>query len=126
MDVPKRELDAIVAKLRRENFYERSQVLGANTFLATDINGVKFGKEYRPVDELDALILRVRRQGQLVPGTPPAGDTRPSSGAAIRAAASPPDEFSRASWSYGHLSPQPPLEAAPAAGPAWKPRPQGG
>jgi hypothetical protein len=73
MDVSKQELTAILAKLRRENFYERSQVLGANAFLATDVNGAKFGKEYRAVDELDAVILRVRLQGQLVQGTPVAG-----------------------------------------------------
>ena len=68
MDFPKAELDAILAKLRRQNFFERSQVLGASTLLATDINGVKFGKEYLAVDELDALILRVRLQGQLIQG----------------------------------------------------------
>ncbi|MBI1903653.1 MAG: hypothetical protein HYS13_21330 [Planctomycetia bacterium] len=67
-DVPKWQLDAIVAKLKAEGFFRRATVLGPEVYVGTEQNGVKFGKDYRKIEELDALVLRTRGQGRLVGG----------------------------------------------------------
>lgn len=72
LDIPKWQVDGIVAKLQKANFFRRAKILGSTSYLAVKTKGNAFGKNYRNVDELDALIVRVRRQGH------PAGpDGRP-------------------------------------------------
>jgi len=66
LDVPKYQIDGIVAKLQKANFFRRSKVLNSKTYLGVSLDDKGFGKNYRNVDELDALILRVRQQGWLV------------------------------------------------------------
>jgi hypothetical protein len=83
-DIPKWQLDGVVAKLEKARFFERAKVLGAKSHLTVRRNGTAFGKEYRAVDELDALILFVHQQGH--PSGPAARTTQaplnapPSSG----------------------------------------------
>ena len=68
MDIPKCHLERLVNRLKKSQFF-RKQVttLNPETFLAIDMEGgVAVGKNYRSVDELDALVLRIRREGRLI------------------------------------------------------------
>jgi hypothetical protein len=79
LDVPKYQVDGVVAKLQKENFFRRSKILGSSTYLGVSLDGKGFGKNYRNVDELDALIVRVRRQGwQVGPDGKPVQRRRPA------------------------------------------------
>lgn len=64
LDLPAWQVNAVVDKLRKDNFFEGSKVLNSDAYLGVDLNGKKFGKDYRAVPELDALILRVRSEGR--------------------------------------------------------------
>jgi hypothetical protein len=69
-DLPRWQLDSLIAKLRKENFFMRAKVMNTNSFLATEIDGDRFGKSYKQVSELDAMILRIRNEGRLLnPGS---------------------------------------------------------
>lgn len=70
LDIPKQELDLMVVELRRDNFFRRSKVMGVKAFVGTEIDGVRFGKDYHEIAAFDALILRVRSQGTLVQASP--------------------------------------------------------
>lgn len=68
MDIPKWHLERLVGRLKKTQFF-RKQVttLNPETFLAIDLEGeAAVGKNYRSVDELDALVMRIRREGRLV------------------------------------------------------------
>jgi hypothetical protein len=79
LDIPAWQVNGIVKKLQKQNFFRRAKVLGAETFLAVKADGAEFGKEYRSLPELDALILRVRREGRPA-GRPPYGPIQPTYG----------------------------------------------
>lgn len=68
MDIPEWQVDAIVAKLQTARFFQRSQVLSPEVFLAAEVGQKKSGKDYKAMPELDALILRSRQQGRLIAG----------------------------------------------------------
>ena len=63
LDIPAWQLDAIVKKLRGDNFFRRSRVLNLETTLGIRVDGHSFAKEYKAVPELDALIFRIRQHG---------------------------------------------------------------
>ncbi|MBI82926.1 MAG: hypothetical protein CMJ81_07000 [Planctomycetaceae bacterium] len=68
MDVPKSHLDRTVGRLKKAQFFRKQLViLNPETFLAIDMEGeIAVGKNYRSVDELDLLVMRIRREGQLI------------------------------------------------------------
>jgi len=70
IDVPQWQVDAIVAKLERANFFKRSKILGADAFLAAEVGPRKIAKDCKSMPELDGLILRVRIEGHRVSSGP--------------------------------------------------------
>ena len=79
LDVPAWQVHGIMTKLQEQSFFRRAKVLGAETFLAVEADGAGFGKKYHSLPELDALILRARREGRPV-GWPPYRPTQPTYG----------------------------------------------
>jgi hypothetical protein len=79
LDIPAWQVNGIMTKLQEENFFRRAKVLGADTFLAVKADGAGFGKKYRSLPELDALILRARHEGRPL-GRPPYGPIHPTYG----------------------------------------------
>ena len=67
MDIPKWQLQAIVSRLNKARFFRKElTILDPDTFLAVEMNSeIAVGKNYRVVDELDALVVRIRRDGRL-------------------------------------------------------------
>jgi len=122
LDIPAWQVNGIMTKLQEQNFFRRAKVLNAETFLAVKADGAGFGKKYRSVPELDALILRVRREGRPV-GRPPYGPVQPTFGPAqptygpAQPTYGPPQvTYGPAQPAYG--SPQPTYgPAQPAYGP---------
>lgn len=66
LDIPRWQAESVVAKLRSQNFFRNSRVLDPKAFLAVRTGDYSFGKNYKAVPELDALIMRVRQQGRAV------------------------------------------------------------
>ena len=66
MDIPRWQLDRILAKLREQNYFRKAKVTSANALLATEIDGARFGKDVKELPELDSIIVRIRSQGRLV------------------------------------------------------------
>ena len=68
LDLPESQIDTIVARLENSNFFnKRIRVPHPEIFLAARIDKRgAVGKNYNAVTELDALVLRVRQEGQLV------------------------------------------------------------
>lgn len=64
LEIPAAQVDGILAKLRQQNFFQRSKTLNPAVFLRVELDGTGFGKEFRAVPELDALIVRTRQQGR--------------------------------------------------------------
>ena len=64
LDIPKWQMDRIVAELRSSNFFERSRVLSPDVFIAANVDGRKNGKNFKAIPELDTLILAARQQGR--------------------------------------------------------------
>ncbi|TWT77533.1 hypothetical protein Pla123a_21940 [Posidoniimonas polymericola] len=62
-DLPASEAQNLLATLDRERFYLRSRPLGAEVQIGVRRDGERFAKEFRPLAEFDALVLRVRRHG---------------------------------------------------------------
>jgi hypothetical protein len=63
-DVALWEVEAIVAMLEKLNFFKKQRtVLGAEVFLSVETAKHAVGKRYRPVGELDAMIVRLTSQG---------------------------------------------------------------
>lgn len=80
-DVPQWQVEQLVTRLKNEDFFRRQRVFNAEARLLTEIDGVRFGKPTAAIAELDALIVRVRRDGRLVRHSTAAN--RPSSGPAL-------------------------------------------
>lgn len=91
-DIPRWQLEGVIAKLRQENFYKRVKVFDAHALVATEIAGDRFAKDFKEIPELDTLILRIRGQGQLVGRTGPAAGTAPPSFRAPPLFESPADD----------------------------------
>jgi len=68
-DVPRWQLDRVVAKLRESGYFRRTKTLNAKVSLATEIDGARFGKDFTELPELDAIIVRIRSQGRPVVAT---------------------------------------------------------
>ena len=62
MDVPARNLHAIVDKLQQENFFRRSKPLVSESHLGVMMDDVRFAKDYRSVAETG------RHDSQSLPG----------------------------------------------------------
>lgn len=77
LDLPVWQVNAVVDKLRKESFFRRSKILNSEAYLGVDLDGKGFGKDYHAVPELDALILRVRREGRPLHAQPRPAENRP-------------------------------------------------
>ena len=64
LDVPAWQARAIRQRLQQENFFRRSRVLDAEVELSVVDDAGEFAKPFRTVPELDALLLRVVREGR--------------------------------------------------------------
>lgn len=85
MDLPKWQLDTVVAKLSEQNFFRRSAVLNAEVYLGARIDDRTQGKKFRALPELDSLILRIRHEGRMLNPTFAGGDSAPPPRPATRA-----------------------------------------
>jgi hypothetical protein len=65
-EIPKWHLETQIEKLKRSRFFRREKALSPQAFVAVETDGKHFGKKYRALPELDALILRIRQEGRLV------------------------------------------------------------
>ncbi len=63
LDIPKWQVDAIQTRLEQEQFFRRSRVLEAEIDLSYKDDEHSFSKRFRAIPELDALVLRVAREG---------------------------------------------------------------
>jgi hypothetical protein len=70
LDVPRWQLDNLVGKLRKQNFFRRSKILSPKATVDTFIDGRRFAKPFKEIPELDSLILQIRSRGRLVTRTP--------------------------------------------------------
>jgi hypothetical protein len=116
LDIPAWQVNGIMSKLQEQNFFRRTKVLNAETFLAVKADGAGFGKNYRSMPELDALILRVRHEGRPA-GQPsyhaaqaPRGPVQPAYGHAPQSYGPAQPRYGSAPQSYG---PAPPTHAPP-------------
>jgi len=78
LDIPARNAQAIVDQLRRDNFFQRSKPFTCESHLGVELDAVGFAKDFRSVDELDSLIMRVYRESQSGIATPPGLGSVPS------------------------------------------------
>ena len=65
MDIPAWQVEALVDRLRDAQFFRRQTELKSEAELATVIDGVRFSKPTAAIVELDALAVRIRREGRL-------------------------------------------------------------
>jgi hypothetical protein len=72
-DVALWEVQAVVTSLEKLNFFRKHRtVLSADVFLSVETAKYAVGKKYRPVAELDAMLLRVAQsQGEAAPTSYP-------------------------------------------------------
>ena len=67
MELPKWQLDNILAGLHRSQFFRKSvSVLNPNVFLAVHKDDIAVGKNCKSIPELDSMVLRIRSQGRRV------------------------------------------------------------
>ena len=88
LDIPKWQLDRVVAQVRESGFFRTGHVAAPDIFLAAQVDGLGSRKNWKSFGELDSLLLRAREQGQLVAQTLPPG-SQPAA-AAIAQTAPPP------------------------------------
>ena len=67
LEIPEAQLDAILAKLRRLKFFQRSKSMNPEVLLAVELDGSGFAKNFNAVPALDALVMRTRQQGRVAP-----------------------------------------------------------
>jgi len=115
LDIPAWQVDGIMKKLQKQNFFRRAKVLDPDAFLTVRADGAGFGKKYHSLPELDALILRARREGR--PAVrPPYGPAQPTVGPAQAAYGPTQPTYGPAQAVYGPT--QPPYgPGQPASGP---------
>ena len=77
LDLPKAELDFALESLRRQNYFAPSTGVAGGAEISTRVAGREDKKPWAPVPELDMLMQRVRREGQLISYTRPAVAARP-------------------------------------------------
>jgi len=66
MDLPVNQLDPIVARLRSQGFFTPANSAVREVTLGARVNGVGAEKPWAHVPELDALVIRVRKEGSFV------------------------------------------------------------
>ena len=66
MDVPKSELDQVVAELQTAGFYDSSERRRSHVRVTSRIGTSFVSKDWASISALDGLMHRVRSQGQLV------------------------------------------------------------
>jgi hypothetical protein len=66
MELPQWQVEQLVERLKKDDFFKRQRVFDAEVQLATEINGTRFAKPAQPIAELDGLIFRIRREGRLL------------------------------------------------------------
>jgi hypothetical protein len=114
VDVPAWQVQNVVNKLEEQNFFRRSKILNAESFLGVQVGKRKFAKDYRKMPELDAIILRACRQGQ------PIGPNAQSQFAIHQGnAAGPPAQYP--SGTPAHYPGRPPQYRVPPAAGAHQP-----
>jgi len=110
LDISRAELDRIVARLNASGYFEKKSKRAPGVTVTAKLDGRKVEKDWEQSPELDLLMVRVRREGQLVGLDRPAG---------YRPKGTPPDSV--VAWrelSARHLaaSQQAPRSADPALG----------
>lgn len=76
LDIPRSQLDAVVERLNQGGFFGEQAEVPGGVELAVTLSGAKTKKTWTQLPELDALVTRVRGQGQLVEYERPAGAAR--------------------------------------------------
>lgn len=77
LDISRAEMDRIVAQLNASGYFEKKSKRAPGVNVAARLDGREIEKDWDQSPELDQLMVRVRRQGQLVGMERPAG-YRPS------------------------------------------------
>jgi hypothetical protein len=65
-DLPKTDLDQAIGKLNENGFFTVAKVTQAGVDIAAQVDKEAVHKVWRQVPELDAIMLHVRKSGQLV------------------------------------------------------------
>jgi hypothetical protein len=73
LDLPSAESDQIFKALSSQNFFNTERPAAKGIQLTVKMNGTEVQKDWEQVPELNALVQRVRRQGQLVAYSRPMG-----------------------------------------------------
>ena len=81
-DVPRAQLDNVVAGLNRSGYFDPRQKGSEGVAIVAVVDGKTVKKQWHQVAELNELMLSVRNQGRLVSYTGPANDHGMSQGAA--------------------------------------------
>ncbi|MGE0607848.1 MAG: hypothetical protein AB7O62_12210 [Pirellulales bacterium] len=71
VDMPREDVERLVASLRSQGYFTKDKVATATTSLAATIDGTKTNKRWRQTRELDELITHVRTDGRLVSSAVP-------------------------------------------------------
>ena len=78
VDLPRDELDRLVAGLRRDDFFGERSASAPSSHLLAEVDGLSRRKDWNQLPELDAVLLRVRGEGKLTTSTGPAKGTAES------------------------------------------------
>ena len=70
LDIPARDVRAIVDRLRKDNFFHRSSPLVIESHVGVQLNDAGFAKNFGAVPVLDSLILKVYRESHVGIATP--------------------------------------------------------
>ncbi|TWT42574.1 hypothetical protein [Botrimarina hoheduenensis] len=65
--IPTSELQTLLSTLETERFYVRSKPLTTDVFIAVESSGKRFAKDFYSLPQLDALVLRTLREGEVPP-----------------------------------------------------------
>jgi hypothetical protein len=66
LDIPRSDLDRVLARLFEAGYFNRRPGTTGEVDLSATVDGASLNQRWGRVDELDALIERVRQEGQLV------------------------------------------------------------
>lgn len=122
LDIPSSESDAYFKLLGAQSFYDTERPESGAAEIAVNINGKRIEKPWDQIPELNLLVQRVRRQGQLVALVRPANAPRPITSVdayqqvAVRTGSPPPSgDLALQPFSMGPAAAVPPF--TPPGGP---------
>jgi hypothetical protein len=106
LDIPRTELDGVIGQLSQTGYFHLAGNPAPGVNVSCKIDGQQINKQWGHVSALDALIDRVRHEGQLASYTRPLDEEKPKSADAQAV------RFAAASW--------PPAGGVPGT-PPWQP-----